>query len=65
MLVEAFVAELAVEALDVAVLHWPARFNEPVLDAVSLGPSDEGAAGELRAVVGADRFGVAADVMTQ
>ena len=51
MLVEALVAELAVEAFDVAVLRRAARFDQDVLDAVLLRPGDEGAAGELRPVV--------------
>lgn len=55
MLVEAFVAELAVEALDVAVLHKPARLDQQVLDAMLLRPCDEGPAGELRTVVRAHR----------
>lgn len=51
MLVEAFVPGLAVEAFDVALLHRLARFDQQVLDAVSLRPRDEGPAGELRAIV--------------
>lgn len=45
MLVEALVAELAVEAFDVAVLRRAARFDQDVLDALPLCPGDEGAAG--------------------
>lgn len=51
VLVQAFVAERAVEAFDVAVLHWAPRFDEKVLDAVLLRPGDKGAAGELGAIV--------------
>ena len=51
MLVEALVAELAVEAFDVAVLRRAARFDQDVHDTVLLRPGDEGAAGELRHVV--------------
>ena len=54
VLVQALVAELAVEALDVAVLHRPARFDQDVADAMLVRPSHEGPAGELRAVVGAN-----------
>lgn len=36
VLVEAFVAELAVEAFDVTVLHGSARFDQQVLDAMPL-----------------------------
>lgn len=59
--IEAFIAELAVEALDVAVLHGFAGFDQDVFDAMLLCPSDEGAAGELRAVVRAHRAGIAAE----
>ncbi len=61
MLAEALVAELAVEALDVAVLHRPARLDQQVLDAMLLRPCDEGPAGELRTVVRAHRPRVAAE----
>jgi hypothetical protein len=52
-LVEMLIAELAVETLDVAVLHGPARLNQEMADAILLCPGHEDAAGELRAVVGA------------
>jgi len=52
VLVQAFVAESPVEALDVAVLHGPAWLDQDVPDAATLRPSDERPAGELRAVVG-------------
>ena len=43
MFVEAFVAKLAIEALDVPVLGRAARFDQDVLDAMLLRPGDEGA----------------------
>ena len=52
MLVQALVPELAVEALDVAVLHRPPGLDEDVPNAVGLCPGHEYCAGELRAVVG-------------
>lgn len=58
VLVEALVAELAVEALDVAVLHGLAWIDQQVLDVVPLRPGDEGPTGELRAVVGAHGPGI-------
>lgn len=61
MFVEALIAELAVEALDVAVLHGLARLNEQVLYAMALCPTHEGPAGELRAVVGAYSLRIAAE----
>lgn len=53
MLIEAFFAEFAIEALDVAILHRPARFDQNVADTVTLCPRHEGSAGEFRAIVGA------------
>ena len=47
LLVQALVPELAVEALDVAVLHRSSGLNEDVPDAVSLRPAHERATGEL------------------
>ncbi len=55
MLVQAFVPELAVETLNVAVLHRAPRLNENVADAVGLRPCHESAAGEFGAVVGSHR----------
>ena len=52
MFVEAFVAELDVETLDVAVLRRAARFSQDVLDAMLLRPGDECVTSELRPVVG-------------
>ena len=51
MLVEAFVAELPVEAFDVAVLRWAVWLDQDVLDAMLLRPGDEGAAGELGPII--------------
>lgn len=60
VLVEALIAELAIEAFDIAVLHGSARFDQQVLDAVMLRPGNEGTAGELWAVVGAHGVGITA-----
>lgn len=51
-LVQALVTELAIEALDVAVLHGSSWLDQYVAHAMRLGPSDEGPTGELWAVVG-------------
>src|SRR5512139_3352955 len=59
VLVEALVAELAVEALDVAVLHGFARLDEQMPDVMLDRPGDESPAGELRPVVGSYRGRVA------
>lgn len=59
VLVEAFVPELAVEALDVGVLGGFARLNQDVLNASCLHPCHEGSACELRAVVRSDGLWVA------
>lgn len=61
VLVQTLIAELAVEAFDVTVLHGPARLDQQVLDPVLLRPGDERAAGELRTVVGTHRTGIAVD----
>src|SRR5574337_400144 len=52
MLVQALVPELAVEALDVAVLHWSARLYQEMENATGMRPGHESTTGELRAVVG-------------
>jgi hypothetical protein len=44
LLIQAFVSELTIETLDVAVLHGPARLNQNVADAMQSGSSQEGAA---------------------
>src|ERR1017187_9898763 len=59
VLVEAFVAKLAVEAFDVAVLHGPARLDQQVPDVVGLRPANEDPTGELRPVVGTHGHGIA------
>ena len=48
LLIQAFVSELSIETLDVAVLHGPARLNQNVANAMQSGPSQEGAACEFR-----------------
>lgn len=61
MLVEALVAEAAVEALHEGVLDRPARLDEVQMYAVLVGPEVEGLAGELGAelwVGGSERTGV-------
>ncbi len=58
VLIEALISEGAVEAFDVRVLGWAARFDQDVFDAVLLRPRHECPAGELRAVVGSDLLGV-------
>jgi hypothetical protein len=54
VLVQALVSELAVEALDISVLHWSPPLDQDMPDAVCLRPSHERATGELRPVVGAN-----------
>ena len=61
LFVQALVPELAVEALDVAVLHGPSRLDQDVTDAVGLRPAHKGATGELRPVVGANSQRVASE----
>jgi hypothetical protein len=51
LLVQTLVPKLAVEALDVAVLHGPSRLYQDVADTVRVGPGHKGAACELRAIV--------------
>lgn len=53
MLIQAFVAGFAIEALNVAILHRPARFNQNVADTMTLCPRHESSAGEFLAIVGA------------
>ena len=52
-LVQVLVSELAVEALDVAVLHRAPWLDQDVANAVRLRPGHECPAGELWAVVNA------------
>ncbi len=51
MLIEVLVTELAVEALDVAVLHGSPGLDQDVANAVGLCPRREYRAGELGAIV--------------
>jgi hypothetical protein len=51
LLIQAFVSELSIETLDVAVLHGSARLNQNVANAMQSGPSQEGAACEFRTVI--------------
>ncbi|OBQ32273.1 MAG: hypothetical protein AN487_22680, partial [Anabaena sp. CRKS33] len=53
------VTELAVKALDIAVLHGAPWLNQDVTNAVRLCPCHERPAGELRPVVSAHRQGIA------
>ena len=49
-LIEVLIPELAVETLDIAVLHWAPRLNQNVTNAMRLRPRHEHSAGELRSV---------------
>lgn len=51
LLVQALIPDLAVEAFDIAVLHWSPWLNQIVPDAVRVGRGHEDPAVELRAVV--------------
>ena len=51
VLVQTLIAELAIEALDVAVVHRASGLDEDVQYAVSLLPGDEGAIGKLWTVI--------------
>src|SRR5262249_55406961 len=57
VLVQALVAELAVEGFDEGVLHWLPRPDEVKLDVALIRPGVEHLAGELRPVVGDDHRG--------
>jgi hypothetical protein len=54
---ETLVAELAVEACEVAMLHRPTRINEIQLNAVLLGPDIERLARELWTSIQGDLLG--------
>ena len=54
MLVEAFVAELAIETFDVGILHGLAWPNERQGDSCLIGPGIQRPAGKLRLVVHGD-----------
>ena len=56
MFVVAFMAQLAVKALNVGVLCRLARLNQQGRDAVFIGPLIESFAGKLRALVCANRL---------
>ncbi len=57
MIVQALVAEFAVEALDVGVLRRFAGCDQLQIDSSAIGPSVHRTAGELRPLVGANRPG--------
>jgi hypothetical protein len=59
MVVQAFVPELAVEALDVAVLNWPAWLNQDVANAMGLCAAHKRPAGKFRPVIGTDHIRIA------
>ena len=61
VLVQALIAELSVEALDVAVLHGFPGLDQQMLDAVCLRPAHECPAREFRAVVGTHGLRIAAE----
>jgi len=51
VLVQTLITKLAVEALNIAVLHWPPWFDQDVPNAMALRPGHEDAASEFRPVV--------------
>ena len=51
LLVQAFIAQAAVEALDLAILLWLSGVDVVPLDAVVVGPFQDGLAGEFGAIV--------------
>jgi len=51
LLIQAFVTELSIEALDIAVLHEPSRLNQNVINAMQSGSSQEGSACKFWPVV--------------
>ena len=59
-LVEKLVAQTAVEAFDEGVLHWLAWCDVVPADLGLVGPTENGIAGQLRAVVADDSLGPAA-----
>src|SRR5262249_58034913 len=54
VLVQTFIAEAAVEALNVAVLHRPSRLNRVPLETLFIGPLINRPADALRSVLAAD-----------
>lgn len=61
VLIEAFVAELAVERFDVRILRWLARLNQLQCDAVRIRPLVKRAARKFGALVGSHRLGIATE----
>src|SRR5690606_8073008 len=59
MLVQAFISELAVEALDITILLRFAGLNEAQLQPHSVSPFIQRLADEFRAVINRDAFGQA------
>src|SRR5262245_55370251 len=55
VVVQAFVAKLPVEALDVGILRGLARGDELEIDAMTISPSIKRPTGEFRPLVGANR----------
>lgn len=62
MLIQALVAELAVDALDICVLDRLARPDECQADVVLVGPGVERPTLELGTMIDGDRYGWAAAV---
>ena len=62
VLVQAFVPQPAVEALDVRVLDRLAGLNEVQLHSLAVGPGIQGGTGELRAVIDRNCFGKPAEL---
>ena len=61
VLLQTLIAEAAIQALDVAVLHGPPWLDQDVSNTVSLSPADEGPAAELWSVVCPDSRRVASE----
>ncbi len=61
VVIEALVAELAIEALNVAILHRLAGFNQVMFDAVGLAPANKGTACEFWSIVGSHRLGITSE----
>src|SRR5262249_43348382 len=57
--VETFVAESPVEAFDMSILGWLARFDKIEGDLVGIGPGIQGLASKLRSIVDQNAFGTA------
>ncbi len=63
--VQTFIAEPAIEVLDVAVVHRPPRLDQDVAHAEGLRPGDERPAGELRPVVGSHHCRVSDNLLNR